>query len=134
MYKPFQNIQGKWLSMWTIPFISKDGDRKGLWEMCGRKEPTLGKKTYGGVVIIATAKDKETGEKMVLIEKIYRIPVRKYVLEFPAGMRDPDEDDAIKTGLRELKEETGYKGHNARKTVEVKTDAWKSTGVHIHVL
>ena len=85
-------------------------------------------------IYIAIAKDLETNEKLVLIEKIYRIPVRKYIYEFPAGMRDPGEDDPIQTGLRELKEETGYVGHNARVTDQVKSDPWKSNGTHIHMI
>ena len=68
-----------------------------------------------------------------MVEKIYRIPVQKYVLEFPAGMRDPNENDPEVTALRELKEETGYIGHNPRKTVLVKSDPWKSTGTHCQV-
>ena len=39
----------------------------------------------------------------------YRIPAGKYVIEFPAGLVDPNES-AEQTALRELYEETGYDG------------------------
>ena len=72
----------------------------------------------------------ENGEKSVLIEKIYRVPIQKYSLEFPAGMRDAGETDPWKTALRELKEETGYIGQNVRPFALVKSDPWKSSGTH----
>ena len=91
------------------------------------------KDEFGGVIIIPTAKDLETGEKIVLIEKIYRIPVQKYMLEFPAGMRDSSDTDPCDAAMRELKEETGYVGHNARAKALVKSDPWKSNGTHCQV-
>ncbi len=42
------------------------------------------------------------------MEVIYRIPVKEYILQFPAGMRDPGESDLVKTAIREMLEETGY--------------------------
>lgn len=71
---------------------------------------------------------------MVLVEKIFRMPIKKYVLEFPAGMRDPAETDPVVSGLRELKEETGYVGINGKAMQTAKTDPWKSDGTTAHVL
>jgi 8-oxo-dGTP pyrophosphatase MutT (NUDIX family) len=35
-------------------------------------------------------------------------------LEIPGGMMDPGETDPVATAVRELREETGYEGKNAR--------------------
>ena len=49
-------------------------------------------------------------------------------------MRDPEETDPCVTALRELKEETGYTGHNPRVTHLVRSDPWKSNAAHCQVL
>jgi ADP-ribose pyrophosphatase len=43
----------------------------------------------------------------VLLERQYRYPIAKVMLEFPAGKLDPDEDE-LTCARRELQEETGY--------------------------
>ncbi|CAI2381095.1 unnamed protein product [Moneuplotes crassus] len=123
--------EGKWLNYYNVPFTSEN--KEGLWEVVGRIPPTSEKIKYSGVIVIPTAVDPETNEKIVLIEKIYRVPIQKYSLEFPAGMRDKDDDDPCATALRELKEETGYTGQNPKANLDVKTDPWKSMGTHCHV-
>jgi len=73
-------------------------------------------------------------KKIILIAN-YRYPVGKYVLQFPGGQTD-NEDDCVGDAIRELKEETGY---TASRIVEVKSvrtcplvspilyiDPWKS--------
>jgi ADP-ribose pyrophosphatase len=124
--------EGKWLNYYNIPYKS-DGKVDGVWEMCGRRPPKQEKLPYGGVIIIPIGIEPQTQEKMVLVEKIYRIPIQKFSLEFPAGMRDPHEDDPCATALRELKEETGYVGHNPRPFALVKSDPWKSNGTHCQI-
>ena len=42
------------------------------------------------------------------MEIIYRIPIEKYIIQLPAGMRDEHERDLVACAARELKEETGY--------------------------
>eukprot|EP00343_Euplotes_focardii_P000159 CAMPEP_0205801598 /NCGR_PEP_ID=MMETSP0205-20121125/3609_1 /ASSEMBLY_ACC=CAM_ASM_000278 /TAXON_ID=36767 /ORGANISM="Euplotes focardii, Strain TN1" /LENGTH=108 /DNA_ID=CAMNT_0053066551 /DNA_START=199 /DNA_END=522 /DNA_ORIENTATION=- len=48
-------------------------------------------------------------------------------------MRDPGETDPCLTALRELKEETGYVGHNPRPHALVKSDPWKSNSTHCQI-
>lgn len=45
----------------------------------------------------------------MLFIKIFRIPVNKYVIEWPAGFIDEGET-GIEAAIRELKEEGGYVG------------------------
>jgi 8-oxo-dGTP pyrophosphatase MutT (NUDIX family) len=54
-----------------------------------------------------------TEGKIVMVEQ-YRHGSDTIELEIPGGMMDEGETDPIATGLRELREETGYEGANAR--------------------
>ena len=51
--------------------------------------------------------------KLVMIEQ-FRHGSNTVELEIPGGMMDPDETDPVATAIRELHEETGYEGENAR--------------------
>ena len=52
-------------------------------------------------------------QKLVMIEQ-FRHGSNTVELEIPGGMMDPGETDPVATGVRELREETGYEGENAR--------------------
>ncbi|MEM1185947.1 MAG: NUDIX hydrolase [Planctomycetota bacterium] len=54
----------------------------------------------------------ENGPGLVLIEQ-FRFGIAANALELPGGMVDPGEDP-LAAGVRELEEETGYVGENAR--------------------
>src|SRR4030065_178781 len=69
----------------------------------------------GGAVIVPV---KEDG-KIVMITQ-FRYPFNKFMLEFPAGKLDKDEDP-LKCAVRELEEETGYKSKNVFKLGEICT-------------
>lgn len=56
----------------------------------------------GGVCVAAI-----TPNNTLLFVKQYRFGVEKPLLEFPAGLIEPNEDPKV-TALRELEEETGY--------------------------
>jgi ADP-ribose pyrophosphatase len=56
----------------------------------------------GAVVIVAI---QENGE--LLFERQYRYPLRRAILELPAGKIDPGEN-VLNTAIRELLEETGF--------------------------
>jgi ADP-ribose pyrophosphatase len=51
--------------------------------------------------------------KFVLVKQ-YRFAISRYILEFPAGTLEPNEDPAD-TIKRELEEETGFRGHTWQK-------------------
>src|SRR6185369_17275795 len=61
------------------------------------------------VNIIAVTPD----EQLVMVEQ-YRHGSNTIELEIPGGVMDPHETSPVATGVRELREETGYEGQNAR--------------------
>jgi 8-oxo-dGTP pyrophosphatase MutT (NUDIX family) len=63
----------------------------------------------GWVNVIALTPERE----MVMIQQ-YRHGSETMELEIPGGMMDPHETDPVATAVRELREETGYEGENAR--------------------
>jgi len=56
----------------------------------------------GAVVVIPVL---DSGE--LIFERQYRYPLQRTLLELPAGKIDPGEE-ILQTGMRELREETGY--------------------------
>ena len=61
------------------------------------------------VNVIAVTPD----QKLVMVEQ-FRHGSNTVELEIPGGMMDPHETDPVATAVRELREETGYEGENAR--------------------
>jgi ADP-ribose diphosphatase len=61
------------------------------------------------VNVIAVTPDRQ----LVMVEQ-YRHGSNTVELEIPGGMMDPHETDPVATAVRELREETGYAGDNAR--------------------
>ena len=61
------------------------------------------------VNVIALTPDR----RLVMIEQ-YRHGSTTVELEIPGGMMDPADASPVAAGLRELREETGYEGENAR--------------------
>jgi 8-oxo-dGTP pyrophosphatase MutT (NUDIX family) len=61
------------------------------------------------VNVIAVTPDQQ----LVMVEQ-YRHGSATVELEIPGGMMDPHETDPVATAVRELREETGYAGKNAR--------------------
>jgi ADP-ribose pyrophosphatase len=61
------------------------------------------------VNVIAITPDQQ----LVMVEQ-FRFGSGRVELEIPGGMMDPDETDPVATAVRELREETGYEGEQAR--------------------
>jgi len=124
---------GRFLKLKQINWIdTKQNKRK--WETLERTNHTnIG---CDAVDLIALIKRKDIETEIVLI-KIYRVPIGQWCIEFPAGLVELNEKDNI-TGaaLRELKEETGYKG----KVVAVQpphTPLWGApavTNINLHYI
>jgi ADP-ribose pyrophosphatase len=81
--------------------------KDGKWEYVQRV------KAHGAVFVLAVT---DAGE-LVLVEQ-YRVPVQERTLELPAGIYGDEESAEGETpeqcALRELEEETGYRGSAAR--------------------
>ncbi|HEX7653659.1 MAG TPA: NUDIX hydrolase [Verrucomicrobiae bacterium] len=65
--------------------------------------------TVGWVNVVALTPQQE----LVMVRQ-FRIGSATVELEIPGGMMDPEDTDPVATGIRELREETGYEGENAR--------------------
>ncbi len=89
---------GKFISLNRRSFQDERG-RDRLWESADR---TGG----GGAAFIFALTEPEN--ELILVRQ-FRPPAGKYILEFPAGLIDGNESPA-ETSVRELYEETGYRG------------------------
>ena len=102
-YKKLTNL--KWLNMFNVLYIDKNGDNK-IWQVASRaKEPKCVTGSFAkpdAVIIVPFHKSKE---KMV-ITKEYRVPLADYEYGFPAGLIDEGET-IQEAARRELNEETG---------------------------
>ena len=106
MIKPWKKIGSKIVGDFRI--------FKVLAETC--INPRTGKEhdfyvldTVGWVNVIAFTPDQQ----LVMVQQ-YRHGSGTVELEIPGGMMDPHETDPVATAVRELREETGYAGENAR--------------------
>lgn len=104
---------GKFLALQKIRYEDNRGVER-VWESVGRKN------SAGAVVMICTLKPSG---RIILVRQ-YRPPADSLVLEFPAGLINPGEDPA-QAAVRELREETGYKGM----IVKIIPDSYSSPGM-----
>ena len=89
---------GQYVQLIRRHFVDMQG-RPGVWEMVRRK-------TFGRIVKVAAV----TSDNQLVFIKIYRIPVKDYILELPAGIMDKPGESETEMAKRELLEETGYVG------------------------
>jgi len=97
--------KAKWLELNEIEYYDHQG-RVRKWESVSR---TTKVSDVDGSDIIAIVNNKDDGKKYIILTLQFRPPVNNFVLEFPAGLIDPNET-IENASLRELKEETGYQG------------------------
>jgi len=103
--KSYKLTRQKWLNLFDIDYIDKNGRSKN-WQIASRqKEPKCMTADFSipdAVVIVPY----HTDQKKIVITREYRIPLKDYEYGFPAGL--VDEGESIKAAARrELKEETG---------------------------
>lgn len=70
----------------------------------------------GSVVVLAIDESENPRDPHVLIEQQYRHAAQQYLLEIPAGRKDPGEG-SLAAAKRELLEETGFKAKRWTKLV-----------------
>jgi len=89
---------GEWLRLERIEYLDR-ARTKRTWETVARQ------REQGAVIMVARLLPSC---RYILVEQ-YRPPVDRIVLEFPAGLVDPGEPPH-ETAVRELREETGFRG------------------------
>lgn len=87
---------GKYLSVLRRHFADAKNQPQ-VWEMFRRKNT-------GKSVSIAAVTDRNE----IILEKIFRLPAKKYILELPSGLTDKKNESLKDAICRELLEETGY--------------------------
>ena len=82
----------------------------------------------GGAVVVPLLDDSS-----VLLVHQFRYPIKKELLELPAGKLDPGEDPQV-CAARELEEETGYIARSIRKLTAIyTTPGFCSEQLHIYL-
>ena len=87
------------LDLHAVTYIDRKGRRR-QWDFVSRKSGQR-----GAVIIVPVLHPQEE----VLLVRQFRVPLKSYTIEFPAGLIDDDES-LEQTAERELYEETGYRG------------------------
>ncbi|KAI1193880.1 NUDIX domain-containing protein [Nemania serpens] len=104
-----ENKDARWINLVKITYEDQNGQVR-TWE--GTRRPTRPKTSLVDAVQMLAVRELPTGAE-VLLEKQFRAPAGKLVVEFPAGLVDEGET-VEEAALRELWEETGYVGEIVR--------------------
>uniref|UniRef100_A0A673K4X7 ADP-sugar pyrophosphatase-like n=1 Tax=Sinocyclocheilus rhinocerous TaxID=307959 RepID=A0A673K4X7_9TELE len=97
---------GKWVKLEKTTYVDPSGSTR-TWETA-KRTTRVADSAADGVSIIALLK-RTLHKDCVVMVKQFRPPMGCNTLEFPAGLID-DNESVETAALRELKEETGYKG------------------------
>lgn len=106
MIRPWKKISSKLLGDFRIFKLRSDIK---VSPRTGKEHDFFVLDAVNWVNVIALTPDKQ----LVMVEQ-YRHGSNTVELEIPGGMMDVSETDPVATGVRELREETGYEGENAR--------------------
>ncbi|KOH00432.1 ADP-ribose diphosphatase [Saccharomyces eubayanus] len=108
----------KWIGLQKIIYKDPNGNERE-WDSAVRTTRNSGGVDGIGILTILKYKDGKPDE--ILLQKQFRPPVEGVCIEMPAGLIDAGED-VDTAALRELKEETGYKGKIISKSPTVFND------------
>ncbi len=106
MIKPWKKVSSKPVGDFRIFKIRSD---TCINPRTGKEHDFYVLDTVGWVNVIAITPDQQ----LVMVQQ-FRVGSGTVELEIPGGMMDPHETDPVATAVRELREETGYEGENAR--------------------
>src|SRR5712675_640175 len=106
MIQPWKNISSKFLGNFRIFTLRSD---LKVSPRTGKEHDFYVIDSVNWVDVIAVTPD----DRLVMVEQ-YRHGSNTVELEIPGGMMDAEENDPVGTATRELREETGYEGENAR--------------------
>jgi 8-oxo-dGTP pyrophosphatase MutT (NUDIX family) len=104
--KPWEKISSKLIGDFRIFKLRSD---IAVNPRTGREHDFYVLDSVNWVNVIAVTPDRQ----LVMVEQ-YRHGSNTVELEIPGGMMDAGETDPVATAVRELREETGYAGGNAR--------------------
>jgi ADP-ribose pyrophosphatase len=104
--KPWQKISSKFIGDFRIFKLRSDFK---ISPRTGKEHDFFVLDSVNWVNVIAVTPDRQ----LVMVEQ-YRHGSNTVELEIPGGMMDAGETDPVATAVRELREETGYAGENAR--------------------
>lgn len=118
---------GEWLKFGIQHYEDTEGTKR-TYEVCERTTKSETKDKIDGVDVIGIHKNRVKAEKKnsIVLVVVYRAPVGKLSIEFPAGLINPNEAPEV-AAIRELKEETGETGLILSASKIVHSDPWKST-------
>jgi len=106
MIKPWEKIRSKLLGDFRIFKLRSDTK---ISPRTGKEHEFFILDTVNWVNVVAITPE----QKLVMVQQ-YRHGSNTVELEVPGGLMDPHETDPVATAVRELREETGYEGENAR--------------------
>lgn len=106
MIQPWPTLRSNVLGNYRVFRVRQDFKRS---PRTGREHDFFVLECPGWVNVIALTPARE----IVLIEQ-YRHGTEAVELEIPGGVMDPTDASPVETGVRELREETGYVGERAR--------------------
>jgi 8-oxo-dGTP pyrophosphatase MutT (NUDIX family) len=116
--KLLDNKDARFINLEKLEYISPIG-KTGVWEMARRT--TRPKDSQVDAVIIVPILNFTNGNKKLVFVRQFRPPTNGIVVEFPAGLVDPN-DSIESCAIRELKEETGFSGVIRKKSGIVWSD------------